>query len=284
MDDRIKEFDSENRSLCDEDCVFKGINEKTQTPNCSCSVKLSILHDKTIERVVYSWDGGEDQTIPGINRQSIERLIDIPVGYHTLTVHVVDSIGIESYYTGDYTNSNGEDVIKPEITLEEKVGKIHILAQDDREISYITYRWNDEEEVKVDATDESQTIIDIDVDVSKDLPVGENKFTVSAVDKNFNMETKEKTIKLLTKPKIQKPHKKDGKLTIIVTDDIGLEFVEYKINGKTYKWVSSTGDKVKWEYSAKLEPGENDIIINARNVEGVDADTFHGRCIYTVEE
>ena len=77
------------------------------------------------------------------------------------------------------------------------------------------------------------------------------------------------------------PHQRGEKLTLTVTDDQGLDYVEYTLNGKKYKWVSSTDDRKEWTYTQTLEPGENLITINAYNKAGIQAATFYGKCIYT---
>lgn len=243
------------------------------------SLRISITHDKPIDKVLYSWNDGEESVILGRNRKSIDQLIDIPFGENVFNIRVIDSIGIEAMYTNTYVYSNGVDVQRPTIELSvlDAEKQIHIVAEDETEISYITYRWNEEEETKVDVLDETNTKIEVDVDI----PKGENDLIVVAVDSNNNTSTKIQKCKAYTRPVIVKPRQRGENLTITVTDDQGLDYVEYTINGKKYKWVSSTDDRTEWTHVQKLNPGENDIIINAYNKAGIEAITFHGKCVYT---
>lgn len=244
------------------------------------SVRIYITHDKAIERVVYNWNDGADVTILGRNRTSIEELIDIPMGENVLHLTVIDSIGIQETYTNTYVLSNhGVDIIKPTITLSvlEQEKQIKITAADETEISYITYRWNNEEETKIDTTDESKTIIETKIPI----PKGENDLTVTAVDNNNNMETKIQKCKAYTRPVIKTPRQFGENLTITVTDEEGLDYVIYSVNGKKYKWVSSTEGRTEWTHVQKLEPGESEIIIEAWNKAGIEAIKFHGKCVYT---
>ena len=251
------------------------------------SIRISISHDKEIEKVVYSWNGGEENVILGRNSKNIDRLVDIPIGENVFYLYVIDSIGVEAEYTNTFRYTSGTDVINPTINLnviEDAQGKkIRIIAEDETEISYITYRWNDGDEIEIDDVDVSSTIIEYDVEIPTDLQRGENELIVSAVDASNNTATVIKKLKTATRPVIKMPIQNAEYLTITVTDDVGLDRVEYSINGQKYRWTSKVDDRKEWTYVQKLDPGENDIIINAYNKEGVQAKTFHGRCVYTVE-
>lgn len=244
------------------------------------SVRIYITHDKPIDKVTYSWNDGEDITILGRNRTSIEELIDIPVGENVLNLRVIDNIGVEASYTNTYILSeNGVDIQAPKIVLSvlEEEKQIKITATDETEIAYITYRWNNEEETRIEIADESKTIIEASIPI----PKGENDLTVIAVDANNNTETKIQKCKAYTRPTIKMPRQVGKELTITVTDEEGLDYVEYTVNGKKYKWVSSTDNRTEWTHVQELEPGESIIVINAWNKAGIQSITFRGRCIYT---
>lgn len=244
------------------------------------SIRIYITHDKPIDKVVYSWNSGDDIIILGRNRTSIEELIDIPEGENVLNLRVIDNIGIEATYTNTYVFSpNGVDIQTPKIELSvlDTEKQIKITATDETEIAYITYRWNNDEETKIDVADESKTIIETSIPI----PKGENDLTVIAVDANNNTETKIQKCKAYTRPTIQVPRQRGQNLTITVTDEDGLDYVEYTVNGKKYKWVSSTDDRKEWTYVQVLEEGENEIVINAWNKAGIQSNTFRGKCIYT---
>ncbi len=246
------------------------------------SVRIYVTHDKPIDRIVYNWNNDEAITILGRNRTSIEELIDMPIGQNVLNLTVIDNIGIQETYTNTYVlSNNGIDIIKPTITLSqvevEGEKQIKITANDETEISYITYRWNNEEETKIDTTDESKTIIETSIAI----PRGENDLTVIAVDSNNNTETRIQKCKAFPRPVIKTPRQFGENLTITVTDEEGLDYVIYSVNGKKYKWVSTTENRTEWTHVHKLEPGESEIIIEAWNKAGIEAVKFHGKCVYT---
>ncbi len=243
------------------------------------NLRIYITHDKPIDKVIYSWNDGEEITILGRNRESIEQLIEIPYGDNQFYIKAIDSIGVEAVFTNRYSYSEGEDVLAPTINLKIKddTKQINILAIDETEISYITYRWNDGEEVVVDATDEeSKTVIDTSIDI----PKGDNELTVVAVDANNNTSTQSQKCKAYTRPVIQMPTQYGQELTIKVIDEQGLDYVEFSVNGKKFKWTSTTDDRKEWSYVIKLEPGKTDIVINAANKAGIEAKQFHGQCNY----
>ena len=241
-------------------------------------VRIYVTHDKAINNIKYNWNDGEEITINGRNNDSIEQLIEMPIGENVLHLTVTDSIGIQETYTNTYLyNPGGIDILKPSIAISREENMIKITATDETEISYITYRWNNEEEVRVDATDESKTIIETLIPVIR----GDNDLTIIAVDSNNNTETKIQHCQAYSRPVIATPRQFGENLTITVTDEEGLDYVEYSINGKKYRWVSSTDDRKEWTHVQKLEPGESEIIIEAWNKAGIEAVKFHGKCVYT---
>lgn len=240
-------------------------------------VLIQVKHDKTIDKILYNWNNGEEKTILGIQRSNIEEIIDMPMGENVLSIRVIDIAGEQTNYTQTYVLSSGVDIQKPTINLSVIDNtKIKVTAQDETEISYLTYRWNNEEETKEDVTDESKTKIEVTIPIQR----GENDLTVIAVDANNNTETKVQKFNAVTRPTINVKQYAD-KLTIIIKDEQGLEKVEYSLNGKNYRWVKSTEDKTEWIYEQKIPEGVSKIIINAWNTKGVKADEFRGQCNYT---
>ena len=249
-------------------------------------IKVSITHDKALDKIVYSWNDGEEISIDAEKRKNFERLIELPIGENSLSMQVIDSIGISAYYSGIYgAESSSSPKIKLSQTTVDGVKKIHIYAEDEREISYLTYRWNVETEVKVDEKDSSNTIIETDIDIPTNLHPGDNVLTVIAVDADFNETTETQEIKIAKKPIIEEPRQFGGELVIKITDEVGLDYVQYILNGESYTW-NNPGEEVlkECQTSLKLELGENTIIINARNKDGIEANTFYGKCVFALDE
>lgn len=239
-------------------------------------VIIKITHDKAIEKILYSWNNDADNVILGRDRSSIEELIEMPIGENVLNVRVIDIVGEESSFIQTYVLSSGIDIEKPTIEFSVVDSNIKIIAQDETEISYITYRWNNEEEQTAHATDQSSTKIEITIPILR----GENSLTVIAVDANNNTETKIQKFNAVTRPTIKVTQYAD-KIIITVNDEQGLDKVEYNLNGQNFRWESTTEGRTEWVHEHTIPEGDSKIIINAWNKSGVQAEEFRGQCNYT---
>ena len=237
-------------------------------------VRIYVVHDKAIDKLLYNWNDEADQIVYGGTRKEFEEIIPMPFGENTLNIRVLDINGLETIYSQDYVLDNGIDIQKPTIDLTVVESKnIKITASDETQIKFMTYRWNNDPEERIEEIDESGTKI------IKEIPIlkGENDLTVIAVDANNNTETKIQKFKAVTKPTI-KVKQVGEDLTITVTDEVGVKRVEYTLNGTTQRLQFE--ESKTWEYTIKLAPGENEIIIKALNTGNAEADTFHGKATY----
>ncbi len=237
-------------------------------------IQIRVSHDKAIDKIFYSWNNGEELTIDGKNRTNIEETIGWPAGENELVVRVVDINGVEQLYKQTFLLSYEGDIEKPTIKFSEPVdNKILITATDETEISYLTYRWNNEEEKMVEETDESKTIINVTIPIIE----GENKLTVIAVDNNNNSTKEERTFKAYKKPTIQvRQFGRELQLTVI--DENGIDNIQYSINGVENTWQATSGEK-EWKQTLQLEPGENRVIITVINIKEI-SNTFKGKAQY----
>ena len=133
------------------------------------------------------------------------------------------------------------------------------------EISYVTYKWDDDEETRKDINGVSE-------DISIEIPEGEHTLTITAVDINNNTETKEQKVKGVTKPKLEVTHDKEhSEFVIKSSDEIGLDKFEFILNGQGYL-VRVEGEKEK-EFRYPLIEGDNTLEVTAYNTEGA-TETF----------
>ena len=243
------------------------------------NVKIEVTHDKVIDKVIISWNGENEKTVVG-RGNTFEYLESMPNGINELTVRAIDKMGVEAVHTGMYSYNNGVDIQNPkiELTRVEEENIIRIRAVDETEIAYVSYRWNDGEEQKIEKRDETNTIIDEIIPLPEEA--GDYELTVAAVDKNGNRETKVQKIQGLTKPVIQKPTQYGEKLTITVTDELGLDYVTIKVNDKGFKWESDTDDRTDFVTTVILNEGENKVTIKAKNKSGLEADPMRVLCTY----
>lgn len=224
------------------------------------TVLLTVSHDKAIETIEYTWNDEETQKITGNGRKFIEQEITIPGGSNTLTVKAIDINGQEISTSKEYET-------KDIINIETSGNKLKITAENQTEISYMTYRWNEEEETKIEIN--SKTL-----EQEIDIPVGENTLTVILVDINNETITKEQKVKGVMKPTIEVTldDAKENYL-IAIKDETGLSKVDVIIRGKTIPVTVEEG-KTELKYKIGLNNGdENKLEITAYNTDGIASDT-----------
>ncbi len=203
---------------------------KISTELLENEVLIKVSHDKAIEKLIYNWDSDKETTLKGDGKSSMESKIPVIAGNHTLTVKVTDINGVETFYTEEITSENGEDKIKPRIDLKVIEGpKIQIIATDETAIDFITYRWNDEEEQKVEVSEENGKEIICEIDILK----GQNDLVVIAVDKNNNTTHENGSFTGVTEPKVSIVIASDKKSAeVTCTHENGLKEVKVIINGE----------------------------------------------------
>ena len=227
----------------------------------STAVVLTVTHDKAIDRIEYSWNDDEVQIITGNGRRYIEQEIEIPGGTNTLNVKAIDIQGQEISTQREFTS---EEIIN--LTISEN-NKLKITAESETEIAYMTYRWDEEEEQRVDI---NSTTVDQEIDV----PMGTHDIMVTLVDVNNETTTKEQTVMGTTKPTINIEADDAGEYYLItITDETGLERVELNFRGEQRTITVENGEK-ELKYKLQLNEGdENRLEITAYNVDGIASDT-----------
>lgn len=245
--------DSESKAEITKPVITESLKDDT-------TVLLTVTHDKAIDKIEYRWNDGEVQTITGNGRKYIEQEIEIPGGTNTLNVTAIDVDGQEIYTDKEYTT---EEVIN----LSVSGSKLKIQAENETEISYMTYRWDEEEEQRIDI---NSTTVDQEIDI----PMGEHDLTVILVDVNNETITKEQKVKGVTKPTItvELDESKENYI-ITITDDTGLEKVDFVIRGEE-RTVTVEDGKTELKYRLGLKEGNDNVLeITAYNVDGIASDT-----------
>ena len=231
------------------------------------TILLKIIHQKNIDRVEYGWNDEEMTVLYGNNGKYLDEEINIPSGNNTLHVLVVDADGNEATYDKQYERESN-------INIEVSGNKIKITYSGDTMISYMTYRWDEEDEKRVEIQDES---IDQEIDALRGL----HTLTVVVVDENNNTDTKQQKINGVSKPKVevtvdeQKEH-----FVIKASDEDKISKFSFRLNqddSQEYEMDLKDKDFKEIEYilpdSLKLQPGENTIEVTVYNSNGVSTET-----------
>lgn len=229
-------------------------------------ILIKVSHDKVIKKLIYSWDSDKETTLQGEEKSTMEREIPLYQGTHTLNIKVVDIDGVETMHQETIESETGEDQIAPEIKLsvtEDK--KLKITATDETEISYVTYRWNDDEEIRVDVSEEDKKKIEFEIDILK----GKNDIVVIAVDANNRVTTEPQSFTGVTKPDVTVTISADKKsVEIKCFHENGIKEIGLNINGTDYD-VDLAGETPTEVALPPIElPAlENDVWVSARSVD-----------------
>ena len=175
----------------------KGGTETTQiklSQTDTGDVLIAVESKTAISELIYNWNSDASQTISENGKTSIQETITMPTGENTLTVKTIDANGNQTTKQDTFTLN----VDKPEINLSLVGNNIKITVNSKTDLSYITYKWNSDEEQKIDMlTYEDKTVLEKELEI----PVGTNTLSVTAVDTHENKSEKSQEIKGVTKPK-----------------------------------------------------------------------------------
>lgn len=222
---------------------------------------VQISSNIEISKLVYSWNNGEESAIPIGSTNAREEITLL--GYDSvLNLTIEDMNGKRVKFQKQYLLT-GVDITKPVVEIETKDGndKMKIVAKDETGIAYITYQWEDGEPVTVNADQQGQTEMIVQVP----LTVGLKKIQIIAVDTNGNIEEIEREITTSTsRPKMTLRRNKQ-KISIEIEDKDGIKSIKANLNGEEYEITNVNRKKVKVGY-LYLREGNNTISVEVTNV------------------
>jgi hypothetical protein len=222
---------------------------------------VQISSNIEISKLVYSWNNGEESAIPIGSTNAREEITLL--GYDSvLNLTIEDMNGKRVKFQKQYLLT-GVDITKPVVEIETKDGndKMKIVAKDETGIAYITYQWEDGEPVTVNADQQGQTEMIVQVP----LTVGLKKIQIIAVDTNGNIEEIQKEITTSTsRPKMTLRRNKQ-KISIEIEDKDGIKSIKANLNGEEYEITNVNRKKVKVGY-LYLREGNNTISVEVTNV------------------
>ena len=235
-----------------------------------------------ISKIIYQWNDEEENVKELGGRTKQEEKIDIPVGNNTLKVKIIDQLGQERERTESYTREEQENSEKIQISLDiikdgEEKGKLKISVTSEVPIKYMTYKWNEEEETKIETEDgEETTNLETKIEVKR----GKNLISVFVEDIEGNNNSIEQRFDGRLKPEFD-IYREGNRLYMKIMHDKGFKKIEFNINGLelTYDETKADYDSEKQtvEYYLNLQEGENYVKITAESNEDT-TDTYEGAC------
>ncbi len=225
------------------------------------TILLKVVHKKNIAKLEYRWNDEESTVVNGNNGKYIEKQIKVPSGKNTLHVLVVDEDGKEIPYEKQYERES-------KINFEVSGNKIKITYEGDKKVSYMTYRWDEEEEKTIQIND---TKIEQEIDAIKGL----HTLTVIVVDEDNNTDTKVQKINGVSKPKITVAVD-DAKQHFVIkaSDDEKITTIVFRLNQDDNQyWTLNIADMnyndIQYILPMELQSGENTIEVTIKNASGV---------------
>lgn len=225
------------------------------------TILLKVVHKKNIAKLEYRWNDEESTVVNGNNGKYIEKQIKVPSGKNTLHVLVVDEDGKEIPYEKQYERES-------KINFEVSGNKIKITYEGDKKVSYMTYRWDEEEEKTIQIND---TKIDQEIDAIKGL----HTLTVIVVDEDNNTDTKVQKINGVSKPKITVAVD-DAKQHFVIkaSDDEKITTIVFRLNQDdnqyyTLNIADMNYNEIQYILPMELQSGENTIEVTIKNASGV---------------
>lgn len=227
------------------------------------TVVIKAENNIEIAKLIYSWNKGEE-TVLLPNNKAVEEVVLLPNENSILNVTIVDIKGKETKFMQQW-NIEGIDIKKPEmeIATDDSSRKITIIARDETQIDYLIYKWNNEAETRVNGTERNK----LEIQKTIDMKLGENKLTVTAVDKNSNTNTLEKTIIISSKPTIA-VKQSNSKIHIVINDEVSIKTVSININGQVYAGEYEAKKQLK--LNVPLKQGNNTVSITVTNESGLE--------------
>ena len=185
-------------------------------------LEITVSSKSVINDVYYSWNGNDEVRINGNGRNVVTQLIPFATGENILSIRATDTRGQTAEYQQAF--SREANIV---IDIEDVAPNAKITIESVKELQYMTYRWNNEQETTVEIND---TTFEQEIP----LKMGNNKLTITAVDVDGEEESAEERLtgyEAVDKPTINLTTDGTANYVITASDANGLTRIEYKNNG-----------------------------------------------------
>lgn len=229
---------------------------------------INVSHDKAIEKIIYSWDNDKEVNNKGNGESTMKIEVTLLAGEHTLNIKVTDIDGVESTYEQTIISESGEDKIYPVISLKvnNETKKLVVSAKDETELDFVTYRWNDEEEKRMDV-EEGEKELEFEIEILR----GQNDLTIVAVDKNNNTTKETKTFSGVTKPEVEiKVAPDKSRVDVTCYHENGIKDIKLNLNGQENIVQLPEEDSKEMSFYFPLGEGENNIVVTVVSVDDTE--------------
>lgn len=169
-----------------------------------------------------------------------------------------------SVYAKEKINESVEEGTKPqvEINRDDDNSKIEINVKHIRNITKITYKWNDENEKILYGNNQEKST---NVSEKIDLLGGKNTLSVAITEENGQVTRYEKTY-TVNIPEIKLESVSNG-VKLIATSEVGIDYVRYNWDNGENKEIEANS-KNKYEGTIETPQGQHTLEIEVEDVDG----------------
>ena len=238
------------------------------TENVGAEAIIRVTGQRPIQKLTYRWGQESEEVVNGDGTVQLEVTLQIPTGNNILNMTVTDYYGNTQDFQKQYINES-DDQEKPSIQIPTQRGNLlNVVVTDNSEIAYITYKWDDGEETRIDmdANQEDKKRLETSIEVTKE---GESILTITAVDNDGNRQTYTTPVIGSNKPTFTV--NTDGNTLIVnAKDNQGLSKISITVDGETQEADATSLKEV--EATTELEPGTHTITIIVTNINGLSTE------------
>lgn len=194
---------------------------------------LTISYDEGLDKISYYWNNDEDikeQSMNGFTEPVTIQTI-IPEGdYNVLHVKATGIDGSVNEMNQEFAVQDVQDPNKPKISwyYNEQTRKIDIIAESEKGIKNLTYKWEGEEEVVIENTNENQKELSTTIDAKR----GTNEISITATDLEGNTQIKDDIIQGIYAPEILVQLVNNKTIVVNINHDMGFKKANINVNGE----------------------------------------------------
>lgn len=216
------------------------------------TLNIKITDDTGIEEITYILNNKKIK-LDGNSELKKELSLELINGKNTFKIIVTDIDGEQKEYEELYDVESGVEI---KFVLQEN--KVNVNITSENKISYVTYRWNEQEEAK-------QEVNDIEYILKIDSPTEDGKYvlTINVVDEYNNTIEQTKEVIIDKEPTVEVT-RTNTEFIIRAKDDEKLLRAELTLNGEKLEDVEI--NEATWEYKIPFVEGENKLIIKVYNL------------------
>lgn len=242
--------------------------------------KLEVSYDEGLNKIVYWWNDSDTIIEKNMNGSTNPFITQIAIPEGDNNILHVKATGIDGS-SNEKTESFGteitEDLNKPSISWYHYEGttKMDIIAKSKVGIKELRYRWEDEEEIIEEATEENQKELKITIEAKR----GNNKLYITAEDVNGNIQSKEGVIVGVLAPEINAVIENNKLLKITITHDKGFKKVIININNQEFIYDENNPqyneETTELNINGEVQPGKVTVQVKVYTLEEPDKEYLY---------